>query len=241
MDQSIDCLAMRAVLQSLAQAFGQLSDPAILRLLAKTLLVTLVVFIGLGFGFWLALDAAIDRWLNSALPSDYGPAVAGLVALFVSLVAAWLLFRVVAVAVLQFFADEVVAAVEAKHYRAAAQNARHLPFVDDLANSLRGIGRTIGTNVIALPLVIVLLVTGIGPAVLLLSVNGWLLGRELTDMAWLRHCGDAPKDNPVSKSTRFLLGTSIALLMLVPFAGLIAPVLGAAAGTHLVHRALSKH
>jgi uncharacterized protein involved in cysteine biosynthesis len=38
--------------------------------------------------------------------------------------------------------------------------------------------------------------------------------------------------------TRFLLGGAIAALLAVPFANLLAPVLGAAAATHLVHLGL---
>lgn len=228
---------MQLVIRSLVKACRQLNDPAVLRLLAKTALVTAGVFAALGIGIWWAIDAAIERWVTANLPNDYGETAAGIIALFVGLIAAWLWFRLVAVAVLQFFADEVVAAVEARHYPGAAQHARKLPFARDLANALRGMGRTIGINLLALPVVIALMITGIGPALVLIAVNGWLLGRELTDMAWLRHCGDAPGANPVAKGQRFVLGVSIAALMLVPFAGLIAPIVGAAAGTHLVHHA----
>ena len=52
---------------------------------------------------------------------------AGLAAVLLVPIAMWLLFRVVALAVLQFFADEVVAAVEARHYPARAAQARPLP------------------------------------------------------------------------------------------------------------------
>jgi uncharacterized protein involved in cysteine biosynthesis len=71
-----------------------------------------------------------------------------------------------------------------------------------------------------------------------LAVNAWLLGRELTDMAWLRHCGQEPRANPVPRYQRLVLGACVAAIMLVPFANFLAPILGAAAGTHLTHRAL---
>jgi len=80
---------------------------------------------------------------------------------------------------------------------------------------------------------------GAAAAVLVfLAVNAWLLGRELTDMAWLRHCGARDAQNPVSRSERLLLGGAITGIMLVPGLNLIAPVLGAAAGTHLTMRSL---
>ena len=45
----------------------------------------------------------------------------------------------------------------------------------------------------------------------------------------------------MSAGQRFLLGGTIAGIMLVPFANLLAPVLGAASATHMVHRARGAH
>jgi uncharacterized protein involved in cysteine biosynthesis len=83
-----------------------------------------------------------------------------------------------------------------------------------------------------------LLFTGIGPALVFWAVNAWLLGRELTEMVWLRHRPSPAARAPVGRMTRFLLGGAIAALLAVPFANLLAPVLGAAAATHLVHLGL---
>lgn len=226
---------MKPVIRALAKAFGQLSDRAILGVLAKSAALTLLVFAGLG----LALFAGLS-WGFAALGLEDGGYASALLATLLAALAGWLLFRVVAVAVLQFFADEVVIAVEARHYPQAAATARVLPFREDLANSLRGIGRTVLVNLAALPLAALLLVTGIGPAILFLLVNAWLLGRELTDMAWLRHQGAAAPRNPVSGGQRILLGLVIAGIMLIPFANLLAPVLGAATGTHLVQGAMAR-
>ena len=68
------------------------------------------------------------------------------------------------------------------------------------------------------------------------SVNAVLLGRELEDMVWLRHRQGADDLAPITRGQRFALGAIVAALMLVPFANLVAPVLGAASATHLVHR-----
>ncbi len=241
---------MSAVIDALAKAFGQLSDRAVLGVLLKSVLVTLMVFAGLGVGVYFGLI-----WLGASFShSSSGMAEAAAAAILTG-IAFWLLFRVVALAVLQFFADEVVAAVEARHYPARAQQARALPFRRDLANSLRGVGRTLGVNLLALPVAIILLITGIGPAVVFLAVNAWLLGRELTDMAWFRHEheggseegeienteveGTERKPNPVPRLQRVMLGGVIAGLMVAPFANLLAPIVGAAAGTHLTHRHMS--
>ena len=224
---------MRAVLHALAQAFAQLTDRAVLMVLLKSVLATVLAFVALGIGLYFALVWAMSSWAGEG--SGFAGAAA---AVLIAGLAFWFLFRVVAVAVLQFFADEVVIAVERQHYPSRAVEARALPFRRDLANSIRGIGRTLGFNLLALPVAGVLLITGFGAALVFLAVNAWLLGRELTDMAWLRHCGDRAAQNPVSRSERLLLGGAIAGIMLIPGLNLIAPVLGAAAGTHLTMRSL---
>jgi uncharacterized protein involved in cysteine biosynthesis len=220
---------MSGVLSALAKACGQLGDRAVIAVVVKSVALTLAVFVALGAGLVVALveAARLAGWAS----------IHGAVMVFGALLAAvlgWLLFRLVAVAVLQFFADEVVAAVEARHYPALAATARPLPFQRDLANSLTSLVRVLGYNLLALPVVGALLFTAVGSALVFLLVNAVLLGRELTDMAWLRHCAGDARGNPVPAGERALLGAAIAGLLLVPFANVLAPLLGAAAGAHLV-------
>lgn len=215
--------------RAFALAMGQLSDPAILRVLAKSLLATLAIFAGLGLLAWRGWAVAL---------ADYAAGyegLSGLIAIVLTVLGGWLLFRVVALAVLQFFADDVVRAVERRHYSAAAA-VPQLPFSAELSASARGLLRTVAVNAVVLPFALLLLVTGVGPALLLWAANAWLLGRELTEMVWLRHRADRAEPVPVSGITRFLLGGIVAALLIVPFVNLLAPVLGAAAATHLVHR-----
>jgi len=223
------------IITALTQAFQQLADRAVLKVLVKSIVLTVAVFIAIALGLYAGLAGL-------AVHYDWpdGGYMAAAAAVLIGGLAFWFLFRIVALAVLQFFADEIVAAVEERHYPARAQTAKSLPFRKDLANSLRGTGRAIGFNLLALPIAVLLLVTGFGTALVFLAVNAWLLGRELTDMAWLRHCGNAPEQNPVTRRERLLLGGVIAAIMLVPGLNLLAPVLGAAAGTHLTHKALQQ-
>jgi len=218
---------MKAVPSAIVKAFGQLGDRAVIAVLVKSIAVTLVLFAGLGAGLYAAFAAAAERLGQSG---GWG----GVLALLLLPVAVWLLFRVVAVAVLQFFADEVVAAVEARHYPALAARAQPLPLRREIAVATRGLMRALGYNLLALPVAGMLVFTGIGPTLVFLVVNAVLLGRELTDMAWLRHCDGAERSNPAGRGERFVLGAATAGLMLVPFVNLLAPVVGAAAGTHLV-------
>jgi len=225
---------MGAVITSLLKAMGQMGDPAILRVLAKSVLITLAIFLVAGAGLWWVLDAFNEQWIIASLPDDYSNTVAGIFAVVFGLLAGWLLFRIVALAVLQFFADEIVIAVENRHYPAAAEIACKLPFREDASNSIRGAGRALLINAIAAPVALILLFTAIGPAIVFWLVNAVLLGRELSDMAWLRHRQNAEQRTPVSGVEGFLMGGAMAALRTLPFITLLAPVICASAGEHLV-------
>lgn len=225
-------MTMTQLPRAFALAVGQLSDPAVLRVLVKSLLATLALFAVLGLAAWHGLSATLQRYAAGSAE------LSGLIAVALTVIGGWLLFRVVALAVLQFFADDVVRAVERRHYPAHA--AVPDPGLGaELKASLRSLLRVIAVNAVVLPVALLLLVTGVGTALLLWAANGWLLGRELTEMVWLRHRSAPDALAPVSGLTRFLLGGIVAALLVVPFVNLLAPVLGAAAATHLVHRGKS--
>ncbi len=216
---------------ALALSIAQLGDPAILRVLAKSLAITLALFALLGgvmlvglYRYLLSLDAAFSVELSA------------LAAVVLTVIAGWLLFRIIALFVLQFFADEVVLAVEARHYPHAFGTARKVGLGEEFRGSAGALLRAVLVNLAALPFAILLLATGIGTAILFWAVNAWLLGRELQDMVWLRHRAAEDEGQPLGAATRFALGGIVAALLLVPFANLLAPVLGAASATHLVHR-----
>lgn len=222
---------MVRLVSAFALSLAQLSDPAILKVLAKSLALTLALFGLFGWGLSVLLGEAFARWGIA----DGGPA-GTLVASLATVIAAWLLLRIVALFVLQFFADEVVLAVERRHYPQALAAARRVPLREELASGLRALARTIGVNLAAMPLAVLLLATGIGVPLLFGVINAWLLGRELQDMAWLRHRHHRHAAAPLGRATRMALGGMVTALLLVPFVNLVAPVLGAAAATHLVHR-----
>jgi uncharacterized protein involved in cysteine biosynthesis len=220
---------MTGVPSAFARALGQLGDRRVMGVLVKSMGTTVAIFILLAIALWQGMQRLIEHYA-----AGYGD-LGGLIGLLLAIIGGWLLFRVVALAVLQFFADEIVLAVEARHYPQAAVTARKLPFAEDARNAAGGIIRAVFVNLAALPVALMLLVTGVGTAILFWAVNAWLLGRELQDMAWLRHRASTDAAPPLSALTRLALGGIVAALLLVPFANLLAPVLGAAAATHLVH------
>lgn len=221
------------MIRALTLSLAQMGDRKILGVLAKSLSVTLAVFVLAGAGVWWGTDALLDQWLGASAGG-----IATLVALFVSAMALWLLFRAVAIAVIGVFADDVVEAVEARHYPVALKTARPVSLGKAMLMGLRSGGRVVAVNLLLLPVYITLLVTGVGTAILFIVVNGWLLGRDLGDMVAVRHM-DTPAMRGWRKATggtRFLLGLAVAVLFVVPVVNILAPVLGAAMATHLFHR-----
>jgi CysZ protein len=221
------------MLAAFTLALGQLHDPRVLRVLFKSLAVTLVLFALLGTAGWYGLDWLLSSWFGQwpAL-RDYSD----LASLLLVLIGGWLLWRIVALLVLQLFADEVVLAVEVRYYPAAAASARKLGLSEELGNGLKSAGRALLFNLLALPVALVLLITGVGAPLVFVAVNAVLLGRELQDMVWLRHRPDPAALAPLRKWERLLLGGAVTALLTIPFVNLLAPLLGAAAATHLIHR-----
>jgi CysZ protein len=223
------------MIRAFVLSLRQLGDPRVLRLLVKSILVTLALLVAIGAAAWWALDAGLRSVdLLGGLFAGSSELREALAVVAV-LIGGWLLWRVVALAVLQFFADDVVEAVEARHYPAAAASARPLGMRAEVRLALRGAGRALGWNLVALPFALALIVTGVGTALLFWAVNAVLIGRELSDLARLRHRATISA-MPLSGATRFALGGVIAGLLAVPFVNLLAPFLGAAMATHLVHR-----
>lgn len=221
------------MIRALTLSLEQLFDPAILKVLAKVLAVTIALFLLLGLALWYGASwlAAHYGW-----GADGGMAAAAGAAL-VALLSTWLLFRVVAVAITGLFADAVVEAVERRHYPDALVSARAPGIGLSLRLGLASAGRALGFNLLALPLYLLLLVTGVGTVALFVIVNALLLGRDLGEMVAVRHMPVAAVRGwlGTTRLPRLALGLVVTGLFVVPVANLLAPILGAAMATHLFH------
>jgi uncharacterized protein involved in cysteine biosynthesis len=223
----------RAMLRAFTLSLGQLHDPAILSVLAKSLALTLVIFVVAGIGLTYAAQylALGYGW------GEEGGTLAGVLAALGAIAAAWLLFRAVAVPIIGIFADEVVAAVERAHYPAAAASAQPVSLALSLRLGLMSVTRLIGLNLLMLPVYGILLLTAIGPVIAFVIVNAILLGRDLGEMVAVRHLDHAACRAwlRTSRGQRSLLGLVVTGLFVVPVVNFIAPILGAAMATHLFH------
>ena len=227
------------MIQAFFLSLRQLNDKAILAVFVKSLLVTLVILAALVGGIWFGAHSAV-RWLLGA--SDNAASLAALVTALGAIAVIWLLFRAVAIAVVGVFADEVVLAVERKHYPQAMATGKQVSFAKGAAMGLASASRAILVNVLLSPVYLGLLLTGVGTAAAFFLVNAWLLGRDLGDMVAVRHVPgrELPRWRSHTRIGRFALGAAATGLLLVPFVNLLAPVLGAAMATHLFHRRLAK-
>lgn len=219
------------MLSAFFKSLGQLGDRAILGALAWTLALAVLIFGLTGWGLWQGLAWAMARYGGPL--SSYADWT-GVLAAIATIIAFWFWWRVVAIAVLQLFADRIVIAVERRHYPQAAATARDLPLGPSVTMALRSLGRALLYNALALPFALILLFTGVGAPMLFLAVNAVLVGRDLDEMVAARHPGLA--DGAPRRTSRFVLGLIANLLLLVPLVNLFAPIIAAAMATHLFHQ-----
>lgn len=209
-------------------ALNDLPQPRVLRVLAQSLALTLLLLAVSGTAIFFAARWALMRWkwLGEAERD-----MAGILIVLAIVAGSWLLFRAVAIVVVGLFADAIVADVEGRHYPGAAAQAVDVGWRRNIGLALASLVRLIGGNLLALPVYILLLVTGIGTPIFALLVNALLLGRDLEAMVLARHPGRPRLD----RSARWSMGLLSAASFVVPIANLLAPILGAAMAVHMLH------
>ncbi|WP_417617066.1 EI24 domain-containing protein [Parasphingorhabdus sp.] len=221
------------MIQAFTRSLAQLTDRTILAILLKVILLTVLLFILFGVAAYFGLV-----WLFAWLGWTDGGFAAATAAALIAILTGLLLFRIVAIFVLNIFSDDIVDAVERRYYPGRAETAKPPGYAIGIKMGLASAGRALGYNILAAPLYVVLLVTGIGVPIAFFAVNGLLLGRDLQDMVAARHVVDYRNLTAkwsLPKVQRFLLGLIAALLLAIPFVNFLAPVLAAAMATHLVH------
>lgn len=223
------------MIQALGRAVADLGNPRVLAIMVQAIAISLLIFVVVAIILARLLSGADPCALVGidSCPPGFGGGTVGAIAL--TLIAAWFLFPAVAITVITGFTDRIAGAVENAHYPEAAKSAQPVGVGRGLLMGLKSGGRLILFNLLALPFYLLLLVTGIGPLILFVVVNGIAFGRDVAELAAARH-GDRASRRAWLKRTRgqqHLIGLVVSVLFLVPFANLIAPVVGTAAGIHL--------
>ena len=225
------------MIRALALAIGDLADPRLLGLFFRSLLVTLLVFVGLGVTLAWAFDGADPcAWLGDG-GCELGLTASSLGAILLAGLGLWLLFPAVAIGVISTYMDRIIALVEARHYPAAAAQARPIGWSAGAALGFRSALRLLVYNLIALPLYLVLLVTGVGTIIAFVIVNGLAFGRDLGEMVAARHGDRSTRAAWLrsSRSGRAAIGMAVTVIFMVPFVNLLAPILGATMIAHYYH------
>lgn len=223
-------------------AIRQLSDTRFHKVLVLGLGMTIAVFVGLFAAtlMWVR-DAALPDWgwldwwdMREGLEGWIFDATAGIVFFIVM----WLLFAPVATAFFSLFLDDVVDAVEDKHYPNVMATKR-LGVAESLWIGAKFALLVIGLNVIALPFYVVLtFTTAFGGTALYLFLNAYLFGREYFELVVLRHLDETETAQARRENRGAVLGAGLLIVLnfMIPVLNLLAPILGAAAMTHLFHR-----
>jgi uncharacterized protein involved in cysteine biosynthesis len=219
---------MTRAVHALLLALKDLFDPRVLRILAQSLALTLLIFVAAGASIVLGARWALRhwRWLDEG-----GADMAGILIALALIAGGWLLFRAVAILVVGLFADSIVADIEGRHYPAAALRAVPVSLAASLRLGLASVLRLVAVNLIALPAYLLLLFTAVGVPLLAFAINAALLGRDLEAMVIARH----PGHDRLDRAARWSLGALSAASFLVPIVNLLAPIASAAMAVHLLH------
>jgi uncharacterized protein involved in cysteine biosynthesis len=218
------------------RALGQFGDRRFRRVVFLGALLALALLFAVYAGFlqlvwWLAPDS-ID--LPVVGPVTGVETLLGWASLAFMIVLSVFLMVPVASAFTGLFLEDVVDAVEDRHYPGLPP-ASVLGWAEALLQSVNFLGLVIAVNAAAL-----LVYPFVGPAIPLVfwSVNGFLLGREYFTMVAQRRM---PKAEVAAMRRRnrgklWLAGTLMAAPLSIPLVNLLVPVLGVATFTHIFHR-----
>ncbi|HET6620513.1 MAG TPA: EI24 domain-containing protein [Dongiaceae bacterium] len=212
-----------------AKTLGQLNDPAIRRVIGRTLGLAILAYILFVVLVYLLIGwlSGLAGWLEDL--AQFGGVIG-------AIVVAWFLFPSVAAAIAGIFADEVIDAVEAKHYPLLPPG-RPVPVLAAVLDGLKLALIALIANLLALPFLLVF------PIYVLITwgVNGWLLGREYFEMVAFRRMDRASAHELHRRHNRIftMAGVMIAVCLTIPFVNLLAPVLGAAFMVHIAQNVLN--
>lgn len=223
------------IARSVKLAFEQLTHPSFRKVFLIGTGLSLVLFLGL-FVFLsqiLPQDMNISdyEWVNKALSWIIGWS---LLPLFI--VVMYVVFPAVSSTLMGPFLGEVVDAVEEKHHP-DHRGALKLGMIETWVLSLKLGVTIILANILALPFYLILIFTAIGPFILFLLLNSYLLGREYFELVATRHMSahEAVALRNRHRDKAFLMGGVVTVLFIVPGLNLVAPLIGAAAMTHVFH------
>ena len=226
-----------SMIRAFTLALADLRHGTLLSIWLKSAALALALFIVAGFGLYWAIGYfdLIPESIGASWGEGIRDGLSAIVSFIAVILAAWVLFRGVIIALLGIFADDIVEFVEGRHYPFAAASGRRPGWALSLRLTMRSLGRLIGVNLLASPIYIAALFTGFGTAAAFLLVNGWLLGKDLDDVVQSRHV-ESRTVKPLPNLTRTALGLLGTVALSVPFVNLFVPILAVAMAVHISHQ-----
>jgi uncharacterized protein involved in cysteine biosynthesis len=229
---------------ALAKAFGQLSDPAFRRVLVRSVLAALVVFVAVWVAAWFGLSwagEALSGWLAAQEPGGFWVEVVGWVfgaaGVMGVLIASFFLFPGVMLVALTLMLDDIAQAVERRHYPELPP-ARAQPLGEAVLAALAFAVVMLLLNLLALPFYLLLLFVPPLNLFVFYLLNGYLLGREYFELVAARRF-DAAGVRRLRRKYRgrvMLAGVVIAFLLTVPIVNLVTPIVAAGFMLHVFER-----
>lgn len=227
------------VIDSLFSAIAQLTDPRLRRVVWIGVLGSLAIFVVLWFSLGL-LTGALDwtqipyiGWLFDWL-GDAAAWLGGLVFMASILVVSFILFPAVVTIIVGFFLEDVIGAVEARHYPGLPP-ARAQPTAEVLGVTVRFALLVIGINLLALPFYLLLMFLPPMNFVLYYLLNGYLVGREYYELVALRRLAPEParRLRKAHKGRMLFAGVLLVFFMTIPIINFVTPVVAAAFMVHV--------
>jgi len=212
-------------------SFSQLPDPAFRRVIVKAIVLSVSIFVFLAILVWFVLSETnfFTFWLFETFADMFGGITA--------IVIAWLLFPTFASFFITLFLEDIVEAVENRHYSSIILEKINNPSATFII-SLRFTAIALFLNILAIPFYFFTIWFPPLGIFVFYCLNGYLLGREYFELVALRHIKmeDIPSIRQSNRWQLFLFGSVTAFLFTIPLINFLAPILGVAGMTHFFRK-----
>ena len=228
----------------LSKAVSQINDPALRRVALFGMSgATIILILLSGLAWWLqdtytnnALENFVKGWeLWEWLLSLILASINFLSVLSILLVMT-LLFPVFATLIIGFLLEDVVTAVEKKHYP-DDQADRRQPISEVIGSTFRFTLLVIGLNLLFLPVYLILLIVPPLNLVLYYMLNGYFMGREYFALIAMRQMEPrmASQLRQNNRGKVLIAGIIITFLLTIPIVNILMPVIATAFMVHVFH------
>jgi CysZ protein len=215
---------MVSMIKALVRAISQLSDPAVSRVVWRSIAGAIVGFFTLAGLVWLLLfqTRITDYpWLDNTIDVLGGLAVFGL---------AYLFFPAVVVAISGLLLERVAEAVERRYYPGLPP-AHGQSLGTEILGALRFLVVVVALNLLVLP---AYLIPGVN-LMIFYVLNGYLLSREYFELVALRRM--TPQSARIMRKAHtaklFVAGVIVAFFSTIPLVNLLVPVVATAFMVHI--------